>query len=241
MLDQNNPIPLYYQLKAYLRGQISQGLWKPGDRIPSESKIGEMFKISRTTVRQAIGELTNEGVLSRKHGVGTFVARPQIEKRATKLTGFTQDMRSRGLKPSSAILHKQVIPAPVDVAHWLGIPENEPVVLLKRLRLADDEPMGIETVYYPAEKFRGLLDEDIVNESLYKLLAEKYDTLPTRSELQLSAVECSAEDAHDLGIRRGSPVLQLIRTTFDQNNAPFEQVYALLRGDRYIFYVEQFA
>jgi DNA-binding GntR family transcriptional regulator len=241
MLDQNNPIPLYHQLKAYIRAQISQGLWKPGDRIPSESEIGQEFKISRTTVRQAIGELTNEGVLNRKHGVGTFVAWPQIEKRATKLTGFTQDMRSRGLKPSSVVLQKQVIPAPADVANWLGIPESESVILLKRLRLADDEPMGIDIVYYPAEKYRGLLDEDLINESLYKLLAEKYDTHPTRSELQLSAVECSVEDARDLGIRRGSPLLQLIRTTFDQNNAPFEQVYAVLRGDRYIFYVEQFA
>jgi GntR family transcriptional regulator len=241
MLDLNNPIPLYHQLKTHIHRQIAQGLWKPGDRIPSESEIGEEFKISRTTVRQAIGELENDGVLIRKHGVGTFVARPHIEKRATKLTGFTQDMRSRGLKPSSTVLHKQLIPAPADVASWLNVPVNEPVVMIKRLRLADDEPMGIDTVYYPHAKYGGLLDEDLENSSLYELLAEKYNTLPTRSELQLSAGECSVEDARDLGIRRGNPVLQLVRTTFDQNNEPFEQVYALLRGDRYIFYVEQFA
>lgn len=241
MLDLSNPIPLYHQLKTYVRSQIAQGLWKPGDRIPSESEIGEAFKISRTTVRQALGELENEGVLLRKHGVGTFVAWPNIEKRATKLTGFTTDMRSRGLKPSSKMLHRQRMPATPEVASGLNIQENEPVVMIKRLRLADDEPMGIDTVYYPADKYIGLLEEDLENNSLYELMAEKYDTQPARSELQLRAVECSIEDARDLGIRRGSPLLQLVRTTYDQNNVPFEQVLAVLRGDRYIFYVEQFA
>jgi GntR family transcriptional regulator len=240
MLDANSPIPLYHQLKAYIRNQIALGAWKRGDRIPSESEIGAQFNISRTTVRQAIGELENDGLLARKHGVGTFVARPHIEKRVTKLSGFTQDMQARNLEPSSSELQKQVVPAPAEVAKGLGLPENEPVVFIKRLRLADGEPMGIDAVYFPYQKYAGLLSENLTTNSLYELLAEKYNTHPTRSELQLRAVACSAEDARHLSIARGSPVLQFIRTTFDQNHDPFEQVLSILRGDRYVFFLEQF-
>ncbi len=240
MLDMNSPLPLYYQLKAYIQEKIVSGSWKPGDRIPSESEIGAEFNISRTTTRQAIGELVSEGILNRKHGVGTFVALPRIEKRITKLTGFTQDMRARGLKPSSRVLESQITKPPVHVSRELCISENEQVILMKRLRMADGEPMGIDIVYYPYNRYAGLLDEDLTDKSLYELLQVKFNTVPTRSEMALSALACSPEYARHLEIPRGSPILQIERTTFDQYGKPFEQVLAIYRGDRYIFHTELF-
>ncbi len=241
MLDTKSPLPLYYQLKTYIQEKVASGSWKPGDRIPSESEIGEEFNISRTTTRQAIGELVNEGILNRKHGVGTFVALPRIEKRISKLTGFTQDMKMRGLKPSSRVLDIQVTHSPAYVARQLGINENEQVIFINRLRLADAEPMGIDIVYYPFNRFSGLEKEELTNKSLYELLQVKYDTVPTRSEMALSSVACLPEYARHLNVRRGSPILQIERTTFDQNDKPFEQVLAIYRGDRYVFRTELFA
>lgn len=238
MLDLNSPLPLYYQLKAYILDQIASGAWKPGERIPSESEIGAGFKISRTTTRQAIGELVNEGVLNRRHGVGTFVALPRIEKRITKLTGFTQDMHARGLKPSSRVLDKEVIEAPAATIKRLCLPQNERIIFIKRLRLADDEPMGIDIVSYPFRQFSGLLEEDLAGNSLYDLLQTKYNMTPTRSEMALRATACLPEYARYLEIPRLSPVLQIERTTFDQEDRPFEQVLAFYRGDRYIFDIE---
>ncbi len=239
MLDMKSPLPLYYQLKAFIQEKVSTGSWKPGDRIPSENEIGEEFNISRTTIRQAIGELVNEGVLNRKHGVGTFVAWPLIDKRMTKLTGFTQDMRARGLKPSSRVLDKEVIPAPASVAKCLRLADNDKVILMKRLRLADEIPMGIDVIYYLV-RYTGLLDEDLENNSLYELLSQRYSTVPTRSEMALTAVACPPEYSRHLGIQRGSPVLQIERTTFDQEDVPFEQVLGIYRGDRYVFHTEMF-
>jgi GntR family transcriptional regulator len=241
MLDMNSPLPLYYQLKTYIQEKIGNGAWKPGDRIPSESEICGEFNISRTTTRQAIGELVNEGLLNRKHGVGTFVALPRIEKRMTKLTGFTQDMRARGLQPSSRVLGKEVIDPPAHVTKRLCITDNERVILLKRLRLADGEPMGIDIVYYPYRRFANLLEEDLAGNSLYELLQVKYNTTPTRSEMALSSVACLPEYARHLEVPRGRPILQIERTTFDQNDNPFEEVLAIYRGDRYIFHTELFA
>src|SRR4030042_6647324 len=96
LLDSNNPIPLYYQLKLRIESQINSGAWKPGDRVPSESVLEEQFQVSRTTVRQALSELVNQGLLTRIQGKGTFVAQPRIHQRLSLLTGFTQDMHTRG-------------------------------------------------------------------------------------------------------------------------------------------------
>jgi GntR family transcriptional regulator len=240
MLDVNSPLPLYYQLKTYIQEKILFGSWKPGDRIPSESEISAEFNISRTTTRQAIGELVSEGILNRKHGVGTFVALPLIEKRINKLTGFTQDMQARGLMPSSRVLESRITQPPEYVSRKLCISEIEPVIFMKRLRLADGAPMGIDIVYYPSKRFAGLLEEDLTDKSLYELLQNKYNTTPTRSEMALSAIACLPEYARHLEIPRGSPILQIERTTFDQNGKPFEQVLAIYRGDRYIFHTELF-
>lgn len=238
MLDLDSPLPLYYQLKVHILDRIASGAWKPGERIPSESEIGAEFNISRTTTRQAIGELVNDRVLNRRHGVGTFVALPRIEKRITKLTGFTQDMRARGLKPSSRVLEQAVIEATAMTIKRLVIPADERIILIKRLRLADDEPMGIDIVSFPYSRFSGLLEEDLAGNSLYDLLQTRYNTIPTRSEMALSATACLPEYARYLEIPRASPVLQIERTTFDQNDRPFEQVMAYYRGDRYIFNTE---
>jgi GntR family transcriptional regulator len=237
MLDGNSPIPLYYQLKARIEEQIESGHWKPGDRVPSESELGEIYRVSRTTVRQALAELVNHGMLLRIQGKGTFVAEPRIQQRLSQLTSFTQDMQARGKQPDSQVLRLELASPPTLVKEALQLRGDSQVILLQRLRLADAVPMAIENAYLHFEKCKVVLDANMAGASLYQLL-QSVGVIPTRARQQWTAVACPGVEARLLGISKGSPVLRIQRTTYDQYDYPFEQVESYYRGDRYIFQAE---
>ncbi len=238
LLSKQSKVPLYYQLKGIISEQIDSGEWRPGAQVPSERELCEQFKISRITVRQALTELTVEGRLIREHGRGTFVAPPRIQQTLTRLTGFSQDMLARGQRPGARVLQLEQVPAGPAVARALGLSPDDPTVMLKRLRLANDEPLAVETAYLPAWRCRALLEATFADQSLYQLLAERFDIVPLRAEQQLKAVGCPAAEARLLGVRRNSPVMQIYRTTFDRDDAPFEWVESYYRGDKYVFHAE---
>jgi GntR family transcriptional regulator len=237
MLDGNSPIPLYYQLKARIEEQIESGRWKPGDRVPSESELGEFYRVSRTTVRQALAELVNQGMLLRIQGKGTFVSEPRIQQRLSQLTSFTQDMQARGKQPDSQVLRLELTSPSPQVKEALQLRAESQVILLQRLRLADAVPMAIESAYLHFEKCKPVLDADMTGASLYQLL-QSIDVIPIRARQQWTAVACPGVEARLLGISKGSPVLRIQRTTYDQYDQPFEQVESYYRGDRYIFQAE---
>lgn len=236
--DSNGPVPLYYQLRRYISDRIESGELKPGDRLPSESKLVSRFGISRTTVRQALGELTSLGLLTRIQGKGTFVVQPRIQQRLSRLTGFSQDMHSRRLRPSSQILDLALVHLDGRIADRLGVPPNSEAVFLRRLRLADSEPMAIEISYLLNIFFDALRSENLAERSLYEVLKQNCATIPTRAAQEMEAIPCPATEAALLGIRKGSPVLHIHRTSYDQTDHPFEQVESFYRGDRYVFYAE---
>ena len=238
MLDNNSPIPLYYQLKSYIEVQITSHAWKPGDQIPSESELSDQFKVSRTTVRQAIGELVNQGKLTRTQGRGTFVTQYSLEKPIFRLTGFTQDMQLRGLQANSRVLKLETFSPPEYIAHYLNLKENEPVIMLKRLRKADNEIMAIDVCYLPFNRYVAILHEDLENSSLYEILVKKFSTTPTRSVRSLEAIPCPATEAGTLNVAIGAPVLYIVSTNYDQNDLPFEHAESYYRGDRFTFNVE---
>ncbi len=239
MLDKHDPTPLYCQLKEVILSHIDSGEWQPGMQLPSERELCAQFRISRITVRQALAELEMEGRLVRDQGRGTFVASPRIKQHLTRLTGFTQDMQARGQRPGSVVLRLALARATAPVAHRLRLDaRHRNVVLLRRLRTANGEPMAIETAYLSEALCRGILGEDLSNQSLYQLLAQKCGVTPTRAEQQIEAVACPANEAKLLGVPRGSPVLHLHRTTFSQHDCPFETVESYYRGDKYVFYAE---
>src|SRR5262249_24205903 len=146
-LSKDLPIPLYHQLKTLLLEQIRTGEMKPNDRLPAEDELAATHGVSKATVRQALNELAIAGVLRREQGRGTFVAEPKLAQGPREMTSFTDEMRSRGLHPTSKVLIQDVIKAEADVAEKLRIAEGSQVMRLKRLRLADGEPMGIQTAY----------------------------------------------------------------------------------------------
>ena len=238
MIDKNYPLPMYFQLKELLREKIASGEWEPGDMVPSERELSEQYKISRMTARQALGELATEGLLRREQGRGTFVAEPKIEHGLTRLTGFTEDMKARGLQPGARVIRLDLIAPPLLAMRALQITPEEKIVLLERLRLAGGEPIALETSHLHFNGVEKLLDEDFENNSLYHILSEKYQITPARAEQKIGADLCSRREQELLQIEEGAPVLRNKRITFDQWGRPFEYTESAYRADRYVFQAE---
>lgn len=238
MLDKKSPLPIYYQLKEILRENVVAGEWKPGEMIPSERELSEQYEISRMTARQALGELTKEGVLYREQGKGTFVAEPKMQQALTSLTSFSEDMQTRGKKSGGKVLRLELVAIPVRVLGALGVVSDQKVVLLERLRLSEGEPIALESCFLHFPNVQEVLSEDFENSSLYKLLGNKYGIIPTRAQQQVEADLCSPREETLLEIATGAPILRNRRITFDQEGKIFEYTESAYRADRYIFQVE---
>lgn len=238
MLDKKSPLPIYYQLKEILREKISSEEWKPGTMIPSERELSEQYKISRMTARQALGELTREGLLYREKGKGTFVAQPKMQQALNSLTSFSEDMQARGKHSGGKVLRLELVSVPARIADALGISSEQEVVLLERLRIAEGEPIALESCFLHFDNVQKLLNEDFENSSLYTLLSQKYNVIPTRAQQQVEADLCSAQEKELLKIKAGTPVLRNRRLTFDQDGMVFEYTKSAYRADRYVFQVE---
>ncbi len=238
MLDRFGPLPLYAQLKAAIDARIDSGEWPPESQVPSERELCEQFGLSRITVRHTLHQLVSEGRLIRIHGRGTYVASSPLKKQLLPLVGFSEDMLSRGQRPGARVLRFEAAVASLAVAKALQLGAGEDVVVLKRLRLANGRPMAVETVHLPETRFPGIIGESLEDGSLYALLRQKYGTRPGRALQQWQAVACAPSDAKLLHLEKGSPVLQINRTTYDQEGHPFEYLEAFFRGDKYVYYAE---
>lgn len=233
-----SPLPRYYQLKEIMREKINSNEWKPGDLIPSERELGEQYGISRMTARQAITELVNEGLFYREQGKGTFVSRHKITQQLIRLTGFTEDMKARGQQPGSKIISAKMIPADETVAEQLHIKPGLMIFQLQRLRLADEEPLAIEVSNLFFNGCERLIEEDLENNSLYRLLESKYKLPLMEAEQQLEAGLIGPEEAQLLNIPVGSAALFVRRTTYSEHDQPIEYVRSIYCGSKYVFFTQ---
>lgn len=228
--------PLYLRLKALIQSAVHDGRLRANDALPSEREIANMLEISRVTVRKALSDLVDEGVLTQRRGSGTFVTHSatRVEQRLSRLTSFTEDMLARGLTPSVKWLLKQVAPPTPEEAMVLGLSTGERVVRLRRLRLANDQPMALELAVVPA---RLLPTPEAIGSSLYVAL-EAAGARPVRALQRLSAESLSPEDAQLLGVSNGAPALHIERISYLQDGRPVEFTKCHYRGDAYDFVVE---
>src|SRR5579864_4847329 len=194
----NSPLPRYYQLKEILRERIRLGDWKPGDLIPSERELGEKYGISRMTARQAITDLVNEGLFYREQGKATFVSQRKITQQLIHLTGFTEDIRARGQRPGTKVLSAEMHPADEETAEKLRINPGALIFRLQRLRLADGEPLAIELSQINFKGCERLLEDDLENNSLYRVLETKYGMPLMEADQELEAGLAGTEDAQIL-------------------------------------------
>ncbi|HEX3787692.1 MAG TPA: GntR family transcriptional regulator [Pseudonocardiaceae bacterium] len=224
--------PKYWGLKRHLLDLLRS--MPPGSPIPTERSLAADFDVSRTTVRQALAELTVEGRLLRVQGKGTFAAEPKVAQRL-QLSSYTEDMRAQGRQPSSKLLEIAEDPADPELSQLLGVRVGAKVLRLHRLRLADGEPMALETTHLPTSRFRGLRRYVTAGGSLYQVLRERYGVEMGHAEETIETALASPDEAEQLGADVGLPMLLLSRHSFDTEGTPVEWVRSVYRGDRYKF------
>jgi GntR family transcriptional regulator len=238
-LNQSDHVPLYFQIKNVIAEQIREGKLASGELLPSEYALMQMFNVSRATIRQALGELEMEGLIERKQGVGTFVKSKKIEPEIIKLTSFSEDMRSRGLKPGSKTLEVENILPDAQIMNYLGLSAKVPVWCVRRLRFANDEPIGLQYLYIPP--WLEVDPEELINlQSYYDLLSRKGIKLAHATEL-LIARNATKREAELLNIKTGRPLLVADRVTYDARNVCVEYVQFIYRADRYQYRLTLYA
>lgn len=223
----------YLRLRQSIQQAIETGALESGQPLPSERDLAAQLSLSRVTVRKAIAGLVEDGLLIQRHGAGTYVAE-RIVKSFSKLTGFTDDLRARGLKPRVEFLDRSVGEVTPEEALALNLSPGARVVRLRRLRFAADKPLALEDTAVPHTILK---DPKIVKLSLYAVL-EKLGCRPTRALQRLRAVALDAAQARLLALPAGSPALSIERRAFLEDGRAVEFTRSLYRGDAYDFVAE---
>jgi GntR family transcriptional regulator len=226
-------IPLYHQLKAAILREIDGGRWRPGERMPTEDDLARRFRVSKITVRQALRDLAQIGVIRREQGRGTFLQGPPLEEGPRELKSFTAEMRGHGMAASSRVLEHGIVAAPPDIARRLGLEPDTAVFRLHRLRLADDRPMGVQTAYVPSALVPGIERIDFTGASLYEVLATSYGLYAASARETHQAVAMPEDVAPLLQTAVGAPALRAERLALLGDERPLECVRSIMRGDRY--------
>jgi GntR family transcriptional regulator len=232
-LDESSSLPLYQQLQRALRQAIENGVIAPEDALPPERDLAEMLGVSRITVRKAIDELAEEGLLVRKQGSGTFVSN-RVEKNFAKLTSFSEDMRARGREPRSVWLTKAAGTVTPEESLTLRSSPGTPVFRFHRIRYADDAPMAIEYATVLANCLPSL---EAVESSLYEAL-EQTGNRPVRALQRLRAVLFTAEQAKLLKAQERDAGLLVARVGYLKDGSAVEFSQSYYRGDIYDFVAE---
>ncbi len=222
--------PKYARVREAILGLIAD--LHAGAPIPAERSLAERFEVSRLTVRRAVDELVRDGLLIRRQGSGTYVAEAKIAQ-PLSTTSFTEDMRRRGLVPSSRVLSFGHGPAGARTARHLGLSPTDEVIELVRLRLADGEPMALETVVLPAALVPGLVASDLEDRSLYALLDERYGVQVVAVQQVIEPTVTSEEESAHLQQPIHAPALLVRTTARDADGRTLEAARSLFRGDRY--------
>ncbi|MFB3820384.1 MAG: GntR family transcriptional regulator [Candidatus Methylomirabilales bacterium] len=237
MRGQERFVPHYYRLENHLRDRIRRGSLKPGDPIPAESQLVQQFKVSRTTVRQALGRLVYEGVIERHRGRGSFVAEPRLQH-TKQFLSFEEEMRARGAQTAIKLLDMRTEPADSKVAKNLRLREGAPVVVLERQRLVDGQVVGYEIRYLPRHIGEALTPDEIHNQPLVPAIRRILGKPRTRLVLRVTASVVRQREAKILQTKLGAPVLVREHTWYVDPDGPVQYGKSLFRGDRYQMAVE---
>lgn len=233
-LDHRSYLPLYYQLRDKLRVLIDETL-AAGDQIPSENELVARYHVSRNTVRLAIDSLIKEGVVYRVQGKGTFVSPEPMRYDLQRLVSFTEDMRRRKLKPDTHLLgFSRQIPSPAIASH-LALPPDSEAYEIKRLRLADGEPMALSTAYMPYYLIPTLTESDLMSGSVFKIIEGRLRLKIGYANRMLKAAIADASQAELLKVAPGFPLMLVEGVTCLDDETPIEYVIIYYRADRYDF------
>lgn len=232
-VDRTSLLPYYSQITENLRKRIELGELKPGDQLPGEPELCRSYQVSRTVIRQALQELTYEGLIVRRKGKGTFVAQPKIsEGFIQSINGLYSDMRERGQVLTSKVLVQTLRPASVTVAGALNIPFNTPVIEIQRLRYIQNDPLVLVIGFFPVDLCSSLLQADLRFQSLYEFLEKNANLVIDHTHSMIEATSARFEEAELLQVEVGSPLLKLQAVSYLADGRPVEYYTAMHRGDR---------
>ncbi len=224
---------LHTQIADSVAAAIADGRLQPGDQLQPERELANEFGVNRLTVRQALADLQRRRLIRRRTGRngGTFVADPIIDYDLTTFAGFTAQTRRHGRVAGATVLRAERERADAATSESLQLDADADVIVVDRLRLADDVPVLVEHSCFPAERFAALLEGPLVG-SLYDVLDEQFGARPLRAVESIEPVRADARLARLLDVPRGRPLLAVNRVAFDSEGVPVESARDILRGDR---------
>ncbi len=234
-IDKSSRLPLYYQLVEILIKEIQEGTYLENEKIPSERALCDMYGVSRVTVRHAVEELVDMGLLEKRHGDGTYVS-SKMNQDLQSFYSFTEEMKKIGRTPWSKVLGFEYIKADEKIARKLGCDLHDPVIQIIRLRMADDTPMLYERTYLPRNRFSALSKQDIEENPMYDVFRNKFDVTFSKAEEVLKPVTTRDYEAELLEINQAVPSMMIERTTFEGDTI-IEYTISIARGDQFNYRV----
>src|SRR5882724_8636728 len=226
-----DPTPLYAVLEAQIAAGIAGGEFPVGSQLPTEDNLVQRFAVSRTTVRKAIQNLSNRGLIEIRRGTGTFVTQPRITQDLTELTGFVEDMDALGHAATARLMDRIVLAADADVAQHLALAMGTRVMRIRRVRLANGVGMSLDETYLPLEIGEKIVTHDLEAEPIFALLEQRYNIPLVEAEYGLEAVSADADVAAALGVDTGSAIFLIERTSYSVGDRPVDYEKLHYRGD----------
>jgi len=229
-IDRSSPVPLYHQLAEQLTAAISSGTLRPGDPFENEIAMSDRLGLSRPTVRRAISELVNKGLLVRRRGIGTTVANRMVHRKA-ELTSLYDDLVREGRTPRTDVLSLTTEAHDDRAAEMLGLPAGTPLVSIVRLRYAGDQPLAILRNWLPPA-LNDLTVPDLERDGLYAVLRAR-GIRPTVARQRIGARNATAEERRTLHMSKAEPLVTMTRSAYDADGAPVEYGSHCYRADQY--------
>ncbi|MGR2740991.1 GntR family transcriptional regulator [Billgrantia sp. Q4P2] len=236
----DSPQPLYVQIRDTLRRNILEGGYSPHERLPSENALMKSFGVSRITIRQALRDLHNEGLVFSAQGKGTFVSKPKAVQNVQRLQGFGEAMAAQGYEATARLLSIQECKPGKAVAAALGLRSGDAVVEVKRVRYLNREPVSLESSYFPIDIGRRLFGQDLSGD-IFPMLENRFAIPLGAANIAIDSTLCDEETRQHLNLGMGEPVLRVERLTYDRAGRPVDFEYLCFRGDafKYQFRVDR--
>lgn len=233
-----NGVPAYQRIQGALRRVIDSGELRPGDAVPSERELARIHAVSLMTARHALATLEQEGVVERRRGVGTFVSTPKIH--FNRLMSYTEQMRSRSLNAGSKVLFAEIVDDEPEGTARLSISPQSRILKIERLRHAGGEPFALETCYFSAKQYSGLLSEPLEHESLFRILERHFKVVLGYADEEVDATAADPRTAELLGVPKREPLLRIRQVIYSTKGSVIVYVLGLYRSDRHNLVIRRF-
>lgn len=230
-------MPLYRQLADIIKEKVYSGEFSKDQRIPTETELMEAFSVSRITVRSAIDQLVEQGILVKIPGKGTFITEKKMERHlgAGRIWSFSESVRAHGDVPGAKLLGRELVMADREDAAFFRVEEGTRLICIRRLRTINGIPSLIETNHFTMH-YSGLLSEDMEG-SLYNILETKYQVVPRTGVRSFEIARATADEAAILGDPVGVPMLISCDLCYDEHEQPIHNCRQVIRGEKFKYYI----